>query len=918
MQEVPVFRIEVQGTKDVIRLQAELKKAKAEARKTTDQTEFTRLAEQIVKLESQLKSARAEQRKAINEFTAADKGAGAYKRLSAQLNASKAALKNLAAEGKAGTAEFKNMLASTQALDARLKMIDASVGEFGRNVGNYAGSLKGLFGQLRQTIGRSSVFRALPMLFGAAQQALDKLQQGVELYNETFSESYVLNKQVEAATAGLISEFIDERKTLDGLAKVATDENETKERRAMAVDALQAQYPDYFKSLDRENISVEAVAEGYKNVNREIENALKAKIRAQIIEAQLADAVQKTLDAEKQQAKQQALNAVTALDAQGLILRGIGEVQSEQATIAAKTATAASQNIEQVDAALEKVFATLKLTVKDASNAFDDSDRNLKELGEKTAKQAEKTTATLEKEAEKRKATIEKLNADILELERKNAESVADLKAQLSQSIIDNIADEGERAKAQELLNFENRKKARQTEFNNIIAQTEEQEQKLIEIYGEGSAEVINFRKEAFNEIAALEKLFAQLSEQDAIAFQAALTKIQKQGIDDRSKQEEEAFQKRLEQAQIESNELETAYQYQLLIIQELVAKGQKTTIQGAKDELSLRKKLLQEQAALIQSNLDKGLYADEQARQQLILQRQQLNTELAQLEEEQTKKVEQESQKQKEKRLQAVQEVFSAGSQILGAFSDLFNAQDEAETKRYDMQIETRQKQIDSINAQLQNATGLQAAFLQQQLDAQIQQQEELEKKKTEIQKKAAKRNKAIAIAQAVISTAQSVATALSNPPGVPYTIPFGILAGALGAVQIATIAAQPLATGGIVGQHINGKPITRANGDNVLTTLKTGEVVLNEAQQNRLGAGALSFAGVPGFAGGGIVPASTKPTVTSGGNFSDMITALDAKTDAINARIDRIEVIHTNRTQASIDEDKQQRIQIKTANRL
>src|SRR3546814_16288829 len=71
-----------------------------------------------------------------------------------------------------------------------------------------------------------------------------------------------------------------------------------------------------------------------------------------------------------------------------------------------------------------------------------------------------------------------------------------------------------------------------------------------------------------------------------------------------------------------------------------------------------------------------------------------------------------------------------------------------------------------------------------------------------------------------------------------------------------IAIDAAPPFASGGKVR---GGIPIRRSNGDNVLATLKTGEVVLNEKQQSMLGGDATFKAiGVPGFATGGIVTPS------------------------------------------------------------
>lgn len=65
------------------------------------------------------------------------------------------------------------------------------------------------------------------------------------------------------------------------------------------------------------------------------------------------------------------------------------------------------------------------------------------------------------------------------------------------------------------------------------------------------------------------------------------------------------------------------------------------------------------------------------------------------------------------------------------------------------------------------------------------------------------------------------------------------------------------PFAEGGLVR---GGLPIRRSNGDNVLATLKTGEVVLNERQQVALGGSTVFRAiGVPGFANGGVAGGST-----------------------------------------------------------
>lgn len=133
------------------------------------------------------------------------------------------------------------------------------------------------------------------------------------------------------------------------------------------------------------------------------------------------------------------------------------------------------------------------------------------------------------------------------------------------------------------------------------------------------------------------------------------------------------------------------------------------------------------------------------------------------------------------------------------------------------------------------------------------------------DIQQKQFETNKALQIVNAIIAGALGVVNAFQLGP----------IAGAIAAVaiaattaaQIAVIATQKappppaFADGGKVlsGQVIganDGVPIHRSNGDNLLATVKTGEVILNERQQAALG-GAATFRrlGVPGFASGGLV---------------------------------------------------------------
>ena len=254
--------------------------------------------------------------------------------------------------------------------------------------------------------------------------------------------------------------------------------------------------------------------------------------------------------------------------------------------------------------------------------------------------------------------------------------------------------------------------------------------------------------------------------------------------------------------------------------------------------------------------------------------------------------------QERKERTIAQIQDYTGAAFDILSAFSSRRN---ELENRRFEEAISQTEANISDLEARAQQATGLRQKLLLKQV---AQQQEVLKKQQAESEKalkKQAKEEKRIALIQAIINGALAVQRALATIPA--PNIPAAIAAGIAGAVQIATIAAQPLATGGVVG--ISGRRVTdrqnmsaRANGDNVLATVRRGEVVLNERQQNALG-GARTFRsiGVPGFASGGAIgtPISAPnllPLQGATSDFAGALAALDAKTDAINSRIDRVKV--------------------------
>lgn len=141
----------------------------------------------------------------------------------------------------------------------------------------------------------------------------------------------------------------------------------------------------------------------------------------------------------------------------------------------------------------------------------------------------------------------------------------------------------------------------------------------------------------------------------------------------------------------------------------------------------------------------------------------------------------------------------------------------------------------------------------------------QDMNKKKEAQEKRDFERNKKMQLAQAAINGALAITNIWATTPKVDFGVSTYIMLG-LSAIatltSLATIAAQKFAQGGLVTHPGNGKikvasniP-TQPNGDDVLATVKRGEVILNEDQQRRLG-GPNTFRsiGVPGFAGGGVI---------------------------------------------------------------
>jgi hypothetical protein len=249
------------------------------------------------------------------------------------------------------------------------------------------------------------------------------------------------------------------------------------------------------------------------------------------------------------------------------------------------------------------------------------------------------------------------------------------------------------------------------------------------------------------------------------------------------------------------------------------------------------------------------------------------------------------------EERAKRIETYLQTASLVTDFFSTVQQARFKKDADQLNEQIELTEENIATLEAKAEKASGLKKRRLEKEI---VQEKALLESRNKEaeaLQLKAAKAEKKIAILQSIIQGALAVNRALAVPPGPPFTIGSAISAGVFAGIQTATIIAQPLAEGGVVtGQRVNQKQNipTRSNGDNVLAYVKRGEVVLNQRQQSLLG-GSPTFRklGIKGFAEGGMVPPINPPIQGLGlqGNMNEFLQVMEAKTDAINNRIDRLQ---------------------------
>jgi hypothetical protein len=621
------------------------------------------------------------------------------------------------------------------------------------------------------------------------------------------------------------------------------------------------------------------------------------------------------------------------------------------------------QNTQPIIEVLKKQQKDFQKQFMSATEVFNKTyDEEKKKVEEKRAKDAQQAANKINKidvdaykkqiqnsqdAAKKLKEDREKFQEDEIKEARQRAGLLADLSAKAIEERIKNIKDSYKREIAEINNNFENQKADLKKQYDDLDIAAQNREAELIKTFGANSAEVLKVQKDNAIQLQAVAQAQAAILIQYEQQKTDALNKInEEQRLSEVQKAQEQveklkeirdmALNTEIEyiEKQGEFRELKNQEALNKALIQEKDAKAREQLIRLAAEQETIDKiaeirnqiqALNDAEAQLLDENGKLKVDITQEEYDKIKLARQKLFTELSEVEKKQTEDVAKNAEEQKKIKQDQFEQILGYFSEGLDLLSQFFDVANERQQAAFDADIERSQQRQEYLQAELDNSFGLRRRYFQQQLDAERANQAAIEKAKEEAEKRAAKKQKAIAIIQSIINTALAVTRALATEGLIG-----AIAAGIIGAAQTALIAAQPLAEGGVVGklggdivQFADGGRVTSkgnikplSNGDNVLATLKTGEVVLNKEQQGRIGYSTLKAARIPNFAMGGVVGAPSaflQDSLNRAGEEQNRFKVMQDLVLETQGRIDRLQVVYTASTDDDVEKGRSERKEIR-----
>lgn len=596
----------------------------------------------------------------------------------------------------------------------------------------------------------------------------------------------------------------DELITLRLLYQATQNENVSKENKLKAVKELQKEYPSYFGNLSAEQILAGKAATAYMNLT----NSILASAKARAVEDKMVENSKKILDLNGQIASSQAeINSVTGKFNKSLANDPNLIIQSNNSKIYDEN----TKKLQKSTAERERLIAVNKKLAENINVTDLIANPKEKPTKEKTVAQdntLENNRKALEKSLEEERKL--RINASKIIYTDENKSYYERFEA-LNKYIEDSKANIVASANAEietENNKYKTQSKNKKLSVNDKIELEKLHNSQLKVITEKAQQEQINIESEGEKTRASI------LNKQNEDA---------KKLLDNRIKDMENGYDKesaiRSKAATDSLVKLATEYKNGKISKEEYEAEKLKVTQEYINEELRLQLDLAKKEAELLSGDEKKNKLK-----------------EIAQIEADisknNIKNLEDQAKKDedlKNKRIDNLNEYADKAKEGISAITGFVNALYEGEIQKIeeDQQAydDAAQAKINKIEEQeskgvisSETATARKKAIT----DAQAKYDEEADKKKTALKKKQAIMDKVAAIAQASINTAIGITNALSKV----VTIPLVPYIAAMGAIEIATIIATPLAykKGTPKGGHKGGDAIVGDGGKSEMLITSEG----------------------------------------------------------------------------------------------
>ena len=616
-----------------------------------------------------------------------------------------------------------------------------------------------------------------------------KAREEMERSRKEYEEMMDTTEQLRKAREKGIESCSDEIAKLQMLYTAATDVTRSYNERKIAVDKMQELYPSYMSNFTDEAIMAGKAANEYNRLREAIINKAIAEAKQDLIKKYAKEYVDSL---EKIRIAQEELNKYLANDALAKALRKDEDTRAEHGkkVLSIEEYEIRESNKRQQDRYNEQARirkAQLTQEINEVQKQADEYKKAMEEISKSI------NVEDLYSIIGKAGGTTESGNKEEKEVTTKTYEEIKEVILEYTQEIIaDRIAltEEGSKEeydltlqyiKAEQELreieitkSYEKEKKAldealanktiSQEEYNSLIKQLEEtrNSQSTIAEQKANKAKENALKKYSDAYIETIQETYAKEQEERSLNLMREMTAITKA----RSQQliTEEEYQKQIEKAR------------------------QQYAIETAQKEIEMLEKIRDSEAVTAQMR--------EKIAKELAMAKEKLSKEVADAELKNTKKVEKEDEKSAKKKERTAKKYLQTVSKMIGQLNSLVSAIYDGQIQKIEEEQEESEKAYEKEIEQIENLeeTG---AISKEEAEARkraaeqrsAEKQEELEKKKQELQYKQAVWNKVTSIAQAGIATALAITEALPN-------IVLAALVGAMGAMEIATIIATPIAT--------------------------------------------------------------------------------------------------------------------------